>query len=446
MNLIFILFIGAFSFSAIGENSIPFTLANFQTVSQCMNRVWPGTSFQGHNVLLVNENLEQQWALNMDTGETFRLSLDELENGRSAKAAYSYFESNGRSWLSLNEKILSRPNDPYDVFATGAHEFFHFIGQRNWKVKPRGFRGTFLPIRWEPRYYRAMMQKNLRMALVSSGEEASQHLSRAKYWDQLWRAEFPEEVLSSTDDFEGSARYVEVLSTALASQGCRAEEGDLLEFARSWSRKDLDLSQTLGFFGLDVEGYSLGALSGFLLRWTSPISKWEDRVAEGETPVEILLQQSSPEEEAMDQDLAEKFEQSAIQLQIHADSMLAESRDTLRSEDLVYVSFPRGWKPGSTSFAGFYVERDQSFGYGVIRQDLAFQSGDSRVESQKGLVQIFMSRPSPCSFQGWVFPVRESQIEISELSVQVQTSKLNGHFKGERQWGSDGTLWICGKD
>ena len=223
---------------------------------------------------------------------------------------YTLLQINGRETLTLNLE------DPHVHFSHEAwaglavHEFFHFVGQRNWQHIE--LRTTTYPQQVAPRFYRHMTYQAL--AAYWRGISA-QGLGHARYWHERWKQEFPYELQRATDNMEGTASYVEAMTLAmlhLQTLGKELNEQNLHSFLLE--HEDL-FSRYLNIAAqasLDNEGYALGGLAASMLRFDSAklglsLEDWNQLVAGGQQLLDILLQDTEPLEQAPDTALLEKL-------------------------------------------------------------------------------------------------------------------------------------------
>jgi len=61
---------------------------------------------------------------------------------------------------------------------------------------------------------------------------------------------------------------------------------------------------------LDNEGYDIGSLSAFTLRFIQKNTTWHDEVKNGETPLAILLKNVTPIDDTVPTDIKTKFLQT----------------------------------------------------------------------------------------------------------------------------------------
>lgn len=406
------------------------TIQSFKNVSKCTERIWPGLSWKGYSFLSVKNSKDRQVAYDVDTDKTYRISLKDLENSEGAYQAYDFFKSNGKNWVAVNESFVQWGAGPQALFSLGAHESFHYIGQRGWAYKS-GSRGTDIPVRWEPRYYRAKLYANLREAFLDTSTHQAQ-LGKAAFWFNKWKTEFPNEALAVTDGYEGTATYADQISKGLAIHGCGASEEQLAKVARdSVASSPIfgDMLRGSTTLAADLEGYPIGAVSSFLLRWRLPVAGWEARVSsKADTPLEILLENVVPVNDEMVESETAKLIESASSEQKNVEKYIGDTVNKLKG-DFVVVSIPQNYKPGSTRYDGFYNDTHAKLRYSILSQALLFQGKAGYFRTAEYAVQ-FSGTASLCKDWGWQFVVGADELKISGDLGAVQSLKIFGQAKG----------------
>ncbi|SEH86109.1 hypothetical protein [Pseudomonas asplenii] len=182
-----------------------------------------------------------------------------------------------------------------ELFSLATHEAFHFYVEADWLPLPGAERSISYPASAEPRLYR----NRIIHQLLAAVQGRSEGLAQASYWYRRWLDEHAEEVqrLRQTDRSEGSARHVESIANLLA-RGLhpRSAEGAQLMLEALAHQAQTD------FLAADLESYVLGDLAGYLLERQGV--DWLARMAQGETPLAMLLESvtpvAAPADEAME--------------------------------------------------------------------------------------------------------------------------------------------------
>ena len=418
------------------------TIQDVQTVAECTDRMWPGFTWKGQNFLAVDPKRQSQLAYNVDSKKIYLVPNDQVaESASTLSSSYNFISEAGQEWVSVNREFTKSNALPNIAFALGAHESFHHLFQKNWKIG-QGSRGTRLPIRWEPRYYRAFLYKNLKSFLLNGNE---QDLQKARYWFDRWKSEFSEETSSVTDGYEGSAMYVEKISKILARDGCQVSEARILEKIRDEVRNsNIDLILFRGRMGLDSEGYYLGSVAGFILRWMRPQLGWEARLSQDKTPVEILLEKVTPLFDEGDEEIAQSFEKTIQEHSAKVAVTLAPANQALEDGQAVIIGIPYEWRTSSTSFNGFYIDTAKSMTMSVVGEALQFKEKGTDFQTDIEAVSVGGHIESPCRQSGvWDFPVRGSEIIQSDSRFEIKGEKVHGTVVGVMRTSGSGQKWLC---
>jgi len=421
-----------------------------KVMGSCANRVWPLYSWDDLNVVLIgSEHIEAQTALSVKQNRIFEIKSSDLPSA-ALKTAFSFFEAkDGKKWMSINtaRDVRERPHFSYsdivrDNVRFAIHEGFHRLGQLGWKIY-EGNRGTPIPILPEPRLYRSMLFERLREALLRP-ERTNEELQKARYWYDKWHEGYPEEVASTTDGYEGSARYVDWVGFALSEHGCSASEEKIEGYINSILTSHFGLSVSADIFAFDFEGYEVGALASFLLRRVDISEKWQPRLTNGETPLSILMEEVSSRAEAAPDKKTAKFNESAEKFQRQAHELVGASLSLLNKPDSILVSVPRNWYEGSFSPLNFYIDRATKLQLTPMAIPMHFEGESSSFDS--GIGAVFLSGlSSPCGNEGdWQFVISGPSVEKDQSEYLRLTGVAHsGFLKGRSYKAVDGRFWFC---
>ena len=413
-------------------------LKDFAVIRGCPERLWPGLSWDSLVVVGIDEKRSLQRGLVMSSGERFEIPIKDLPNPASAKSAYGFATKDGQTWMTLNRSYTKVEPLPHALFDLGSHEAFHMIGQRGWHY-PSGRRGTKIPVRWEPRYYRYEMQKNLREAFLSP-ERAAELLGKARYWNERWKQEFPDEVAHNTDGYEGTARYVEYLASGIARSGCQMPEAELRKFVSARLQKE-ELPDFY-FSSSDSEGYFAGSVASYILRWDQRSPGWEKELVEGTTPVDILLAKYEPMEDAGSESVRHSFRNYAMMRQDNIDEKIGATRALVEQKDSVWISLSmqEGAGGGSVTSRGHYVDDSVGLTYQVMVSQLTWQN---TLRSADGLIAIWLTGDRPCGPEvHQAVVVAASEVKETNGHFEVNGAKIKGTVRGEKKL-AGGRTWIC---
>ncbi|WP_338522110.1 hypothetical protein NUH87_18025 [Pseudomonas batumici] len=196
---------------------------------------------------------------------------------------------------------LKHPQAVPELFDLATHEAFHFYAEDDRARGSLSERSTLYPALVEPRLYRNRIIRHLLAAIRGEADA----LGRASYWYRRWSSEFADEAerIRDTDRSEGSARYVESVAQLLAM--------GLEPRSPEWEARLLRQLIPLGradYLAVDHESYALGLLAGYLLDRRR--LDWLPRVAQGETPVGLLLGPIAPISDTPDEALGQRLRES----------------------------------------------------------------------------------------------------------------------------------------
>ncbi|MGE3262272.1 MAG: hypothetical protein AB7K68_10875 [Bacteriovoracia bacterium] len=454
------LFIFASIFSALSAQASPSVaneinaeitkrLLTVMSSNGCSERIWPGYSWENLTVVFIGDEVHQ--AFSAKEKRVFSVSSDQLPSA-AIKTAYFFFkQKDGSEWMSINTALdlsTGPKRNPEEVakdnFRLAIHEGFHWVAQKNWHIY-EGNRGTELPIRWEPRLYRSIMFSQLKAALAEKNQTETQ-LRKARYWYDRWSSEYPDEVISTADGYEGSARYSDWTGYALSELGCDASEAQLSVFVQSILDSNYGFAMNGDLFAFDVEGYELGSLAAFLLRRDYVNDDWQEKLSEGQSPVAILLEKFSPVFSEPDLAMQQKFKDSGKKFQEEADKLVGHATALLAAHGTVFVSIPRSWYLGSFSPLGFFIDRATNIQLVPMGMPLTFTSPSGTSAMRSELNAVFLSNPqAPCgSPSDWQFAVSGTKIHFSETGqARLEDSFFSGNLSGVTAQSATGAQWFC---
>lgn len=415
---------------------------------ECPDRVWPGPvldNYRSRQLLFGSVEQDTAWLWNdqvADVGDPPRVSMGPLSSLPAEwTATFNVSSINGipTVGISMDETAAPDGEDVYVDFASvlAFHEGFHFLsGQDSWPVFG-GSRSLPYPEPWEPRYVRAEITAALR-AMLEDGDGPE----RARYWQDQWLADFPDEVSDASpyDVTEGSAEYAAIVSTALSRLGCDADDTAVLDEAIA--------ALDEGFLGTGFTGgrefYDLGVLAGLLLR-RDGVAGWEAATEMGETPTEQLLAGASPEDQSEDADLRAEVEAAVdarnTMVGMQIDPMLAD----LQSADAYRVVVDFSWVQGSFGLGGFYYLADDPMQPEVwLNLDALFVTGGGETIELLGETSL-MFVDTPCSSANSVvltLPVADVDVMGSTATSTAATAVFE-NLEVEVAMDGEGLEWLC---
>lgn len=413
------------------------------TMLQCPSLIWPTYDWSNVNVMLTAEGEGTILWKGSRGGALSDVAPADVP-ARATMGMYSFFEYQGAKTVALfMEKDDRYLDNPTAVFRIGVHEGFHYIGQSGWSYKQGGARTTLLPLEDRPRLYRRLMYRRLKEHVVS-GKADTPSLRKAAFWFQKWKTEFPHEVNSATDGYEGTAEYTETLAHLVSLNGCQLSESELqqklIEFLRTSGEADERLNTAL-----DSEGYSMGSMGAYALRFNQKRGDWQARVKTSETPLEILFANVSAEADAEDLALAQEYRKEFSTYSQQYESFIAADLALVKSADAIFVVPPPQSNEGSKGYYGFYSDRSlPNVIFGPFTSPVRFQGGDwvLDVDAKKNDVKL-AGRSVPCG--GHTFIMSSSSVVIDEGVLKATGAGMAGRMRGELKTDGDGRRWFCGQ-
>jgi hypothetical protein len=400
---------------------------------KCPDKIWPAYNWSKMSILFVaNESQSYIWR-----GSTRK--LDPLDKGlvpseaRAGTFAYLTFE--GQKAVSL--KMSSDANQ---IFNMAAHEGFHHLGQTGWAQRHAG-RGTDYPILAKPRLYRRMLFMRLKENFLAKNS-APQSLRKAAYWFNRWKSEFPGENLATADGYEGTARYVELMSSQVAGFGCAASD-ETLYTSLSSSLDDLMGHSISGeSLSLDGEGYDIGSLAAFTLRFFAADKTWFAKMQTALTPVDILLQNVEPLDDSLVSEDEQRFDSLAKGATAQIATWIEPDATHWNDPSFIRIGLSSSEIQGSYSPYGFFQLDSKSALRVIPLADAAtFKTGAQIIVANKNAV-FFSVANAPC-LSDFTALAKATDVQITGTEVHVNTGKVIGTFSGSQFKDKQGMTWVC---
>lgn len=434
-----------------------------RVMNHCPDRVWPGYRWDEFHVLEITKD-GRSYVMAGKTGNIVELAPEKIPE--SAKISpYAFFKINGTLGMSINAEVdasqaeevgIPRPG-PAEILLgaidLAAHEAFHQVKQPSWPER-KGGRGTLLPIEARPRVYRRALFDRMKEAFVNPSLR-EEKLGQAKFWFEKWKNEFPREAEMSTDLSEGTAQYAGLITMALAELGCSSPEAEL-------RKRMLDIvtnapgtfrsgkffkTASPDSFALDNEGYDLGGLAIFLLRFDLAQAGWENKAESGVSPLDLLFAGINARPDEFDPALRLKFEAHEKDERKKTDELLAPATNNLAKSDSVVVALPSGWGSGGTySPHGFFYDPRTNLQYIPLRLPLVFDQGPSKVTAGENSVIAVGLKGSPCPKDQayWTTLVPGETVRESGSTFELTDKYVHGRLRAERKRAGNGREWLCG--
>jgi len=433
-----VLTLAVFSFSGKAHAQemaakVKFSNAAFHDVLlKCPESVWPGLDWSTTGILLISREARQVWYISAKTTAPDTMSLSALPKEAGGLDDFKIFPFRGKTVLALNLDKYQRD----EVTLPGAvavHELFHRIGQANWKLAASK-RGDFYPLLAQPRIDRGMLLSE--MQTYAGGDTLA--LPRAAFWYDKWKTDAPEEIQYTTDAREGTAKYVERLTVERTrAGGCAGDvSAGVAQWIRSQNANDLH--------GLDGEGYTIGAVAGFLLdRAKTP---WKEAMKNGATPLELLMngaeRQSGPEDFDLHTVITARIDAANVEIGHLADPFAAQ----LKNPDYYRVIIPDGWTGGYFGLMGAVIPRaSPAQTYLIFPFGQEFQSGKQNwmILTNPSLAVVRTDENPPCASKGGLeFLVSKSKITSKANHFSAHTANLDFEILG-KSVARDGLSYLC---
>lgn len=414
------------------------------TMLDCPNRIWPNYNWRAVNVLIGADG-QAPVVWRGQSGQLFSLPVNQVPAGAFG-GMYSFptFEGKDAVAFYLFDDDSKNFGDRRDkqVFQTIVHEGFHKFGQAGWSSSEVNQRGTLYPISATPRLYRRMIFDRMKEYFISGGA-STDSLSKAAYWNAKWKSQFPDEYKASMDRIEGTARFVEVLAPVVASGGCQMSEADVYAGIVAALNTEMGFSVAGSSFQLDSEGYDVGSLAGFILRFINRDATWYDRVAKGSSPLDVLLSNVTATSDTITADLTSQFEQFAgeqnklVSSWLDADLSLVNNNTSIR-----IVPNDGSFQSGSYSPKGFFLSASLP-GTSIVplAQGVEFHDHTWKLNVAADKVMFGMLQ-SPCSGH-YALAIPQNEGSISNGVITVRGSGLEGSMTGVLKTDSTGRKWFC---
>ncbi len=417
-----------------------------QTMLECPSQIWPSYDWRQINVIMtVQDQVAFIWR-GQAGGQMTELPLSSVPP-QATRGTYSFFEYEGSKTVSfLLEKDERHFTTVQAIFRLIVHEGFHYHGQAGWKRKEGARRTTLVPLDPAPRFYRHMMFRRMKEHFISSQSDTSS-LRKAAFWFQKWKTESPHELPASTDGYEGTAQYADLMASLLSEVGCQMSEEKLRQKAVARASDPafyefVESTQT----SLDSEGYSMGNLAALILRFNQKNRDWQERVQKAETPVEILFENVAPETDHPDIDLEKSYLAATQASNIKIMSMIDADLQLLKKQDSILIAPSYESNSGSKGYQGFFTPRSMpEVIFGPWTSPVTFQTKAWSLTAEAGKSDLTISIPSPCWRAAHVVVMDAADLQLTEGWLEASGSGLQGRMPGELKTDSNGRRWFCGQ-
>lgn len=425
------------------------------TLTNCGPKIWPGYDLKSTNIVFLDSSDSSMTAVSFAENKIFSIPRSNLP---SHESWFGYFKIENQNWMFINTELLQQKSHFVNeeqlfekAFKLAIHESFHNTTQKRWNRLSRGSRGTFLPIKYQPRLYRNLLFQSL-VEAAENPNDVNPYLAQAKYWFDKWISEAPEEKKSTTDGYEGTARYADLMGYGFSVLGCTdSSSQDVFSSALGFLKGPKGHGAVNGdYFEFDLEGYPIGAIASLLLDRLQLNNNWQAQVADGATPLELLMQnvtEATPSE--IPADLIEKFNATQTQEQQTVDDYL---NPTYRALELphYFVSIPMSWSnlDNAVTFNGFFIDVAHQYNLSVLAEPLNFNSSTNDKEflnaSDKAVSFEFAYTPNVCTQESyWTFVVSHDDVSLNGNLAKLSGATLNGTATSTLKTDENGNSWLC---
>ena len=406
----------------------------------CPDRIWPNYSWSDYKILFVQNEQQSSWLWDASSNQFKAYDNSQLAES-TLNAGFKFFEIEGKPTTSLALNGESRDS----LFELGAHEFFHFKGQEGWDLRQKEGRGTLYPVEATPRLYRRALFDSLLSYFASNSET---DLGQASYWYNKWKTEFPGEVVRSTDDYEGTAEYVGDMALILSQLGCESSETEL--------RRSVLAHVSGGAFGLfvsgrrfqlDNEGYDIGALASFVLRFQENLKmSWTEEIKSGVSPVEILLRDVTQVPAEISPEITELFENTENRVNSQIGVLADQAIQWLPDSSFIRIPFHYEFLQGNFYPSFFGVDRKSGLDFMAMARDHRFISENlagSNFLVKTGAV-VFSTYSAACPNQFAYIVVNQNAFDKAEGTFLLESEVVSGKLVGKIVESSDdGFRYFC---
>lgn len=397
----------------------------FKVLKQCPERIWPGVDWAGQRFIFTAPSAGRAWILD----ESASNKMTSLSIGTLPRELLTDSFSITKSAVSVNLDEFSE--DPTEPMRVAVHELFHKLGQGDWKLRANP-RSPIFPFDPRPRIARAQLLAALKEHAVGKTD-----LGAAAFWFRSWQRRYPEENAASTDQNEGTARYTERRLLALNQLGCGATTQQLWNYDLEWINRSYLNSDR----GLTIEGYVLGAVAGLIL--DSRGEPWKPRMAEGRSPLDVLLGSHSETAVKGDPNIDGMVTRAIKNINSLVSSSLAPGMKKLESTKIFRVAIPDQWDEQTEIREGdFSSTEDRSMLYSIFPpQNFSGPSGRLRI-TKSVVAYSLVGKSGPCLNALYYFPVEGSLVRERSGRMDIRTPYLSATFRGQRIV-RDGFTYLC---
>ncbi len=288
-----------------------YTKAFSSIVQNSSDRIWQGYNIKNIKVVLFNkkEKIAVTWSRNNfnDSENINKLSYKKIPDNiieansgfKVIKGVITFF-----THIPFDKKLIN--NNLEMIFS----RLFEYTVQNKWAIKVVD-ENIFENISedWQPRYYRRQVIRSL---LNSFQNQNSYKLGEAVYWYKRYKTEYPAEIeaVELLDIISGINKYAGMYSAALGIYGVSSyARNDRILYLQKlmknlWAAKWSKMSDIKNIIYSESE--AIGVISAFMLDIMGA-TYWKHKVADGVSPVDIIMEHITATQELDDEELIKSF-------------------------------------------------------------------------------------------------------------------------------------------
>lgn len=258
------------------------------------------------------------------------------------------------------------------------------------------------------------------------------------------------ETYKQTDVAEGSASYMDGVSSAIAWGGCGQSEQELLDAMRGALRTELvQINEPeMEVFGHDH--YSLGLVSGLIMREQGRMG-WEHQVSLGERPVDLVVEGILPMAPPENHEIREQVKAAVEKFNSETGKVVDPFLATMADPASIRVVMPYKLIQGAFGTQGFILPKAVPGMELILAIDVRFGSADGRLNGElKGQTVGVVEDGNPCatadeSKSQWIIPLEASSLQTDGTFFEISSPQFQVTGPHERLVSrpQGGVRWYC---
>ena len=233
---------------------------------------------------------------------------------------------------------------------------------------------------------------------------------------------------------------------AVSDLGCGAGENALKSRVIELLQKDKSPYATAKkMLELDTEGYYVGSLAAFILRYIDKGADWRTQIETGVSPVDLALKGRAPLDEPSDEKLKSAYDDAAASANQKIGAILDPELALYKDPSSVHVVMGRSILISTYSPSGFYLPSALP---GMSVAPLAFPLKTDDVPATLNLAPekaIFFELRSDAPCRGMSFVIPAPSAKFADHSISFSADKASGAFRGTLAHDAAEKTWFCGE-